>query len=338
VNVALIGCGHVASLHAEVYRVMDDLKVVAVADCDYGKAKLFAHKYAIDRATSDYFEILKDKDIDFVDICTPTSTHAEISCNVAKSGHHILLEKPMALNVEECNRIINEAKKSGIKLCLVHNNLFLPSVRLLKQMVDTGRYDVASLRTSYKISKSQSEFPKWVLTSEEKGILWELGCHLAYLQLAFLKDVREVHAWARKFKFPVYDKIGALIGTPETGYGVLEISAISKQREFIMEMDSSDGTRVKIDLDKNTYMEMPEKSEKTGNKLLSSMQKLVKNKALARKKNPGSGYSIGHFELISEFVESLKCNTLPPVPPEDGREAIRLLSCIEKRLTENPNS
>ena len=127
-KVGLIGCGHAASLHAEIYQSMDDLRIVAIADNDYRKANFFAHKYAIDRVVSDYNEILEDEEIDFVDICTPTSTHAKIACDAAKSSHHILLEKPMAMSVEECNSIIDESRKNRVKICLVHNLLFLPAV------------------------------------------------------------------------------------------------------------------------------------------------------------------------------------------------------------------
>ena len=333
-KVGLIGCGHVAHLHAEVYRRLDDLEIVSVADIDMSKAKIFARKYSINRVFSDYFEVLEDKTIDFVDICTPTSTHAEISCNAAKAGLHILLEKPMAIDVEECNRMINESRRNQVKLCLIHNLLFFPALQLLRKMVDDGKYDVASLRTAYKISKHQNQFPKWVLSSAEKGILWELGYHLAYIQLEFLKVIENVYAYGTKLKYPVYDKIGALFSTPTLNYGVLEMSAISKQREFIVEMDSSDGSRVRIDIDKNAFTEMPQ-TQDMGRGYISRVKRYLASGTLSRAAVTKLGYSIGHYELFGQFVESLKNDKVPPVQPEDGREAINLLRRIEKSLSKN---
>jgi len=333
-KVGIIGCGQIANLHAKIYRLIEKTEIVAVADSDYGRARNFGQKFGVPHAFKDYFDLLENNEIDYVDICTPTSTHAEIACNAAKSGVNILLEKPMARTVEECSRIIDESRKKRVKLCPVHNLLFFPIVALLKQMIDTGEYNLASIRTSYKIWKEPDRSPKWVFTPEEKGILWEYGYHLAYLQLEFLKDIRNIRACARKLKYSVYDKIGAFLSTPELNYGILELSAVSKQREFTLEVDNTNGIRVKIDFDNNTYTEMPELRQNKENRFFHVVKKLVDSICVSKTKKTGLGYSVGHYQLIRKFIDSIEHDTLPPVEPESGREVTGLLSRIEESIGE----
>jgi len=65
------------------------------------------------------------KDLDYVDVCTPTLTNADLACEAAKFGHNILLEKPMARSTKECDKILHEVSKHKVKLCVCHNQLFI---------------------------------------------------------------------------------------------------------------------------------------------------------------------------------------------------------------------
>jgi predicted dehydrogenase len=100
-NVGLIGCGRVAELHICAYVHTPEVNVVAVSDINIEKAKAFAQKYHVSRVFEDYLALLEMKDLDLVSVCTPTTTHAEIACDAARLGKHILLEKPMARNTAE---------------------------------------------------------------------------------------------------------------------------------------------------------------------------------------------------------------------------------------------
>ena len=88
-KVGLIGCGQVADGHMTVYNNITGVKVVAVADAIPKKARTFANKHGISRAFTDYVNLLEDKELDFVDISTPTSTHARIACDAAQFGHNV---------------------------------------------------------------------------------------------------------------------------------------------------------------------------------------------------------------------------------------------------------
>lgn len=99
--------------------------MIAVSDIDPKKARTFAEKYGVSKFFSDYVDLLEISDLDFVDICTPTSTHSLLACETVKFGHNVLVEKPMALTTAECEKMILESKTWSKTLCLSQSN-FLP--------------------------------------------------------------------------------------------------------------------------------------------------------------------------------------------------------------------
>ena len=127
-NIGLIGCGRVSEIHLLAYKHISEANVVAVSDINLHRARAFAKKHGIEKAFENSSELFNIKNLDFVDICTPTSTHTKIACDAAKYGHNILLEKPMARSTEECDKIIHDISKHGVKLSICHNQLFLPLV------------------------------------------------------------------------------------------------------------------------------------------------------------------------------------------------------------------
>jgi len=332
-NIGLIGCGGVANGHIRVYENLKNAKVVAVSDIDARKAQNFATRNGINRFFSDYRDLLEIRDLDFVDICTPTSTHFEIVCDAAKSGHNILVEKPMALTTVECDEMINRARKAGAKLCVCHNQIFYSSIRQAKSMIDSGYYDLVSFRTSQKGNPKLYGAPQWNVAPGERGVLWEVGCHLAYLQLHFLKEISEVYAVGGKTKYQVYDNFRALLRTRDQPCGLIDVSWISKVPEIVYEIESADGKRATIDRNSDTLTEKSENS----NGGLSSYIRSVLNRFAPSPKTTKSEmrYFIGHYYLIAKYIKSLENETSPPVEPEAGRAAIRLLECIEESLNKH---
>jgi len=332
-KVGLIGCGQVSNGHMAVYKSIKDAKVVAVADVSPKKARTFANKHGISKVFTDHVNLLEIKDLDFVDICTPPSTHARIACDAAKFGHNVLLEKPMALSASECERIIHESKKHGVSLCVCHNQIFFPSIRRAKLMVDLQRYDLVSFRTSVKQSPHIYGYPSWNMSPEEKGILWEAGCHPAYLQLHFLKNITEVYAVGSKIKYPVYDEFSVLLRSSSQSYGIIEVSWVTEGSEKIYEINSADGKRAwpQVDGDYHSILEL-EKPEVRG-AVYSEIKRIFRYILRSRHgMDSHLGYFIGHFYLIKKYMKSLKDGSLPPVQPEEGKKTIRLLECIEQSL------
>jgi len=335
-KVGLIGCGRVANLHMIVYKNIQNVKVVAVSDINTERAKSFANKYGINKFFANYLDLLEIKDLDLVDVCTPVSTHAQIARDIARFGYNILLEKPMALTTDECEEMIFEARKHGVSLCICHNRIFDPLVKRAKHIVDSGHYELTSFRASIKQSPELVGAPSWVLTPEEKGILWETGCHAAYLQLHFLPNVKEVYAMGSKVKYSVYDEFTALSRTSDQAHGIIEISWLAKESEVLYEINNSDGKQLQIDLLNR------ELSEKLGSRPKHLWGELYSDVKAGLKKylkyareifyNKELSFCLPHFYLITSYIESLKKDLPPPVPPVEGKKTIRLLECIEESL------
>ncbi|MBW7458434.1 Gfo/Idh/MocA family oxidoreductase, partial [Paenibacillus sepulcri] len=140
IRIAVIGVGGIAETHLKAYISLGDrCEIVALSDIYPQKAQALGEKYGlVCRVESDYKELLKSPDIDMVSICTPPYTHADITIDALEAGKHVLVEKPMASSLEECDRMLEAARKSGKILSVVGQNRFNDSIQKLKQVLDSG--------------------------------------------------------------------------------------------------------------------------------------------------------------------------------------------------------
>ena len=136
IEVGLIGCGRVSIAHMIVYANLKDVNVVAIADLDLERAKMVAKRFGVKQVFKNYRELLKLQDIDLIDICTPVSTHASIVCDAANAKRNVLLEKPMALSSNDCDKMIKASEINGTKLCVCHDQIFSPAVMRANSLVD----------------------------------------------------------------------------------------------------------------------------------------------------------------------------------------------------------
>jgi predicted dehydrogenase len=341
IDVGLIGCGGIANLHMRVLKSMKNLRVRGVCDLNIDRAKDVSQRFGIEKVFTSYSDLL-DLNLDLVDICTPVSTHARIACDVAKRVPSILVEKPMALSTSECDEMIRTTKKLGVRLCVGHNQLFFPSIKRAKELVESGAYDLASFRTSQKESfellKAYGLASDWMVTPQQRGIIWEVCCHLAYLQLHFLKDVREVYALGRKTRYPVYDNFVVLLRTKTDQFGIIELSWLSKETEIIYEIGDSQGKRIQIYRDFDYLFENstlpPHTLRGVGAGLIVDQKRFFQKWGKFGLNYLRKRKIIPHLKLIESYISSIQNELPPPVLPEDGRNAVHLLECIEKSLVE----
>lgn len=341
-KVGVIGCGGIAFSHIQTYQNIEGVNVVALCDLDLKKAKNLSEKFKIKSTFENYWDMFEKEEVDLVDICTPVTTHGRIVCDVAKAVQAILVEKPMALTVSECDEMIKEAGKHNTKLCIGHNQLFSPHVQKLKSMVESGEFNLFSLKTtlrsSYEILKAHNFAHPWNISAAQRGIIWEVCCHHAYLQLHFLPGITEVYALGGKVKYPVYDDFAVLLRTSGESFGAIEISWISRETEVNYEFRDLTGRRIEIEPEFDNVLEKSE--EPPFNKSELPKNFFVDEKRLLQR---WVRFGISHFRsrkllplfhLISSYVKSIEKDLPPPVTPKDGRDTINLLECIEKSLIE----
>lgn len=140
-RVGIVGCGGIAASHIDAYRAFPErCRLDLLADAVEGKAAEKAAEKDCDvRCFDDPMAALAEPDIDLVSICTPPSTHADLVIAALDAGKHVLLEKPMAASLEECDRMVEAQQRSGRTLSVVAQNRWQTEVIRLKEVLASGK-------------------------------------------------------------------------------------------------------------------------------------------------------------------------------------------------------
>lgn len=146
-NIGLIGYGFMGRTHTNGYKRANDffpeLKhrpvLKAVCGRNAENAQAFADQWQYESIETDWRALIAREDIDAIDICTPNNSHAEIAIAAAEAGKMILCEKPLALNPEEGQRMVEAVEKAGVANTVWYNYRRVPAVTLAKQLIDEGR-------------------------------------------------------------------------------------------------------------------------------------------------------------------------------------------------------
>jgi predicted dehydrogenase len=299
--------------------------------------------FEVKKVYTDYMKMVEAEKPDLVDVCTPVTTHLRILCDLIEAVPAIIVEKPMALNVSECEEIIKKARKHGTKLCIGHNQIFLPTIQRAKSFVDSGDFDLLSLKTvvkeDFEFLKAHKWAADWNVSPKYRGIIWESCCHLAYLQLHFLPNIIEVYAVGNKVKYPVYDDFAVILRTKDKRYGIIELSWLSKETEITYELRDKSGKCLEIYRDYDYLVE--KKEVPPYNMYYVAKNFIVDEKRILKKwiryglRYIRRGRILPTYFLIRSFINSIEKDLPPPVSPEDGKKTIALLECIEKSLNES---
>jgi predicted dehydrogenase len=138
-RVAVIGVGTMGRQHARVYRSIEGVELVAVADADESRAEQVAAEFGC-RSYGDYRQLLEGEELDALSVVVPTSSHVEVALAVLESGRPALVEKPLAMTVAEAERIRDTAARLDLVLAVGHVERFNPAVRELKRRLDQGNF------------------------------------------------------------------------------------------------------------------------------------------------------------------------------------------------------
>ncbi len=134
----IVGCGRIAPRHADSLADIPGAELVQVCDVIESRAHAFAEKHGVSYCL-DYHELLANPQIDIVNICTPSGMHAEMTIAALKAGKHVIVEKPMAMNPADADRMIAAAKDANRKLCIVLQNRYNPPMQDFYHAVHDGK-------------------------------------------------------------------------------------------------------------------------------------------------------------------------------------------------------
>lgn len=175
VRIGLIGSGFSAELHADALARNLRAELVAVASPS-GGGKLAA-KWKIPHTYSDHRAMLERKDIDLVTIGVPNDLHCRMVLDSAAAGKHVVIEKPLALNLAEADRMIEACRRHRVKLCYAEDLCFAPKYVRAKRIIDEGGIGkVFHIRQLEKHFGPHSDW-FWQMERSGGGALFDMGCH-----------------------------------------------------------------------------------------------------------------------------------------------------------------
>jgi predicted dehydrogenase len=196
----VIGCGAIAERH--IGQINRFGKLLAVCDIICEKAVMLARKNNAHWFSNPDDLLSSEQEMDVVVICTPNGLHAEHSIKALLAGFHVLCEKPMALTVSDCSKMIDAAERAGKQLFIVKQNRFNPPVEAVKDLIDRGRLgEIYSVQLNCFWNRSEDYYKSaWRGTKDlDGGTLFTQFSHFIDLLYWFIGDVDSVSALAKNF-------------------------------------------------------------------------------------------------------------------------------------------
>lgn len=311
--------------------------VVGVFDRNIERASPLAQRCGA--KAFDSVEELCDADIDVAFVCTAPFSHSELVSRALERSVSVLVEKPMALSVGECEAMVSAAKAAGVKLGVSHNFLFSRSMRRVERWMEQGRLGRVQHVAGLQSSSPSRRLPDWY---EELpgGLFFDEAPHMLYLMQALMGELKLVDARAtpgpsgdvRVGTFGQLDatfentsglvgRLTMLFGAPVSEWnlvvvGARAVAAIDVFRDIAI-LIPSDGSHKPIDI------------LRTSSRMIIGHARGVistGSRFIARRQ------FWGHERLIDEFLSAVEEDIDPPVTGEDGLRIVELMSELLKRV------
>lgn len=172
----IVGAGIFGSFHARAYSEIPYVETVAICDLNKERAQKVADEFGIAQVYTNYEQMFRESDCDFVSIVTPDHLHAQVTIAAVNAGKHILLEKPFATKREDIFAMKDAISKNGVRaMCDLHNRSSQPYA-IAKQTIDNG--DVGKVYSMYlRLNDNKSVATDMLSWSADSSILWFLGSH-----------------------------------------------------------------------------------------------------------------------------------------------------------------
>ncbi len=326
VGFGLIGCGIWGHMHARAYTASPLARLVSVCDQDPGRAGALAAEFGVSEHGTDWRALLARSDIQAVGIATPDFAHGEIALAALEAGKHVLVEKPLATTVEECERIVATQKSKGSKLMVdFHNRWSIPFVSL-RRAIAAGQLG-SLLLLNIRLNDTRFVPTRMLSWAAKSSPLQFLGSHVVDL-IHFLSgaSVTRVYSVSRS---AVLKTLG--IDTPDFYQSILELSTggtamvencwivdehAPNVYDFQCEMIGSEGSAYV----NASHHRMAELYCEKGAELLD-----VAGAADLYGKPVGFAMA-----SIQHFIDCVANDTPPMVTGEDGLAVARVLAAIER--------
>jgi len=335
-NYALIGCGRISPNHL-VAAIENKLNIVAlcdiVPDMINEKFEKFKLPSAIKKYT-DYKKMLQEESIDLIAIATESGNHAEIALYCIEKGINLIIEKPIALSLEDADAIIKASEEKGVKVCACHQNRFNKSIQKIREAVEENRfgkllYGTAHIR--WNRGKEYYEQAPWRGTWEQDGGALMNQCihNIDLLRWMMGDEVLEVVGFTDNLSHPYIDAedLGiALVKFGNGSYGIIEGTTNIYPKN----------------LEETLYIFGEKGTVKVGGKSVNIIEEWMFSDGLDNPEevkkiyheNPPNVYGFGHNPLYTDVIDAIKNNRKPYVDAYAGRGALELILAIYKSAAE----
>ncbi len=177
VRVGLVGSQFIASIHAESVKRCADAELFAVASPTGDNALNFARRFGIPHPFADYRKMLKLDELDLVVVCAPNDLHCEITLAAFAAGKHVVVEKPLCLNLAEADRMVTAGRAARRKLMYAEELCFAPKYVRLKQLLDSGALGKPTLLKQSEKHDGPHAAHFWDVNRSGGGVTMDMGCH-----------------------------------------------------------------------------------------------------------------------------------------------------------------
>jgi len=332
----LIGCGRISNKHLEalaansaMYEPVGFVDIIEQRAIDaVGKVKQKLTQTAPAYYT-DYRKMMLELKPDVVAIATESGYHAEIACDILKSGANVILEKPMALSTTDCDRIIEAANKTGKKVTVCFQNRFNPPIQKLRTAVEKGMFENiyhGQVSIRWNRNKEYYEQAAWRCTWElDGGALMNQCSHgIDLLQWMMGGKITSVYGVLRKYNSPreAEDFGSAIVEFDNGKVGIIEGSVVlyPNNLEEKLSIFGAKGTVVIGGLAVNHIETWRIEGEQTAN--------------IEPRNDPQDVYGSGHAPLYKNFYDAIINDKKPYISAEDGRTAVEIILAVYKSMKE----
>ena len=348
-NIAILGCGKVAQLHAKAIQNISNAKLAGVWSRSLNTAREFASKYNV----SYYAEIedlIQKEKIDLAIVCTPHPFHLNPAKLAANSGAHVLVEKPLASTLEDADKIIEACKNAGVKLGVIRQRRWYEPVIRVKEAINSGKIERPVFGTINMLGwrdKAYYESDEWRGTwkMEGGGVLVNQAPHQLDILLWFMGEIDEVYAVWRNLNHPyieVDDTALAIIKFKNGGIGNIIVSNAQKPGIYgKVHVHGETGASVGVQTDGGAMFiaGMSNILEPPVNDIWSvpGEEKMLEkwNADDAQHFNTIDPMVFYMERQIEDFLLAIENNRDPLVTGHDGRRTVELFTAIYRSTRDN---
>jgi len=231
-KVGIIGIGKIAQItHLPIWKKLDNVEIVGVCDTNERVARGIAEKYKIKHVFKKAEDLLKIDELDAVDICTPTQTHKDLAVAALEQGKHVLVEKPMARNYAEAQKMVESAIKHKKHLMVGMNVRFRQDARVLRTFTQKGELgDIFYAKAGWLQRRESLAHKAWKLKKELAGggVFMDLGIQMLDASLWLIGDPKAKSVTASLYNnisgLPVEDSASVFIRLENNTTLTIEVS------------------------------------------------------------------------------------------------------------------